>query len=96
VSFPDIALGRDRDGMAPALIVAHQHGPDLEIALGSVGAVAAGKAVEDFEAGAVECAKCLFLYPVDDHAPQQVGREVFKSQAPEQRLPAPPQRMPGQ
>jgi hypothetical protein len=31
-ALPDIALGPDRDGVAAALIVAHQHGPDLEVA----------------------------------------------------------------
>src|SRR5580693_2061504 len=32
-ALPDIALGRDRDGVAAALILANQHGPDLEVAL---------------------------------------------------------------
>src|SRR6266704_110011 len=30
-SLPDKAVGPDRDGVAPALIVAHQHGSDLEV-----------------------------------------------------------------
>src|ERR1700693_2767568 len=33
LSLPDIAVGRDRDGVAPALIVADQHGADLEVAV---------------------------------------------------------------
>jgi hypothetical protein len=48
LSLPDIAFGLDRDGVAPTLIVADQHGPDLEVALGSPGAVAPGKAVQEF------------------------------------------------
>jgi hypothetical protein len=45
VSLPDIAVGPDRDGVAPALIVADQHGADLEVTLGWAGAIAAGEAV---------------------------------------------------
>src|SRR5580704_1778077 len=41
-ALPDIALGRDRDGVAAALILANQHAPDLEVALAPAGAVAAG------------------------------------------------------
>jgi hypothetical protein len=85
-----------RDGVAPALIVADQHGADLEVALGWAGAAAPGKAIQEFERGTVECAKSLFLNPVGDHPPQKVRREVFRGRAPERRLPAPPQRMAGQ
>ena len=59
-------------------MVAHQHGPDLQVALGSRGAIAPGKAGEDFEGSTVKRAERLFLYPVDNHAPQQVGREVLR------------------
>ena len=59
LTFPDIAVALDRDGMAPAAIVADQHGPDLKIALGSGGA--AGKAVQESEAGTVEGAERLLL-----------------------------------
>jgi hypothetical protein len=34
LSVPDVAFGLDRDGVALAAIVADQHGPDLEVALG--------------------------------------------------------------
>jgi hypothetical protein len=78
------------------LIVADQHGADLEVALGWAGAAAPGKAVQEFERGTVECAKRFFLNPVGDHPPQQVRREVFRGRAPEYRLPAPPQRTAGQ
>jgi hypothetical protein len=50
--------------VAPALIVADQHGADLEVALGWAGAAAPGKAVQEFERGTVECAKRLFLNPL--------------------------------
>src|SRR5271169_374426 len=66
VSLPDIAVGPDRDGVAPALIVADQHGADLEVTLGWAGAIAAGEAVQEFERGTVECAKRFFLNPVGD------------------------------
>src|ERR1700732_2133426 len=88
-ALPDIALRLDRDGVAAALILANQHGPDLEVALAPAGAVAAGEAVQQFEGGAVERAEGLLLDPVGDHPPQQVY-----AQAPGQRacgLPAPPQ-----
>src|ERR1700680_581074 len=55
VSLPDIAVGLDRDGVAPALIVADQHGADLEVTLGWAGAIAAGGAVQEVERGAGAC-----------------------------------------
>jgi hypothetical protein len=56
--FPDIALGRDRHGVAPALVIADQNGPDLEVALGLPGAVAPGEAVQEFEGGG-PCSKLM-------------------------------------
>src|SRR5580692_1915352 len=38
-ALPDIALGRDHDGVTAALIVAHEHGSDLEVAFALVGAI---------------------------------------------------------
>src|ERR1700730_12442203 len=91
-ALPDIALGRDRDGLASALILANQHGPDLEVALAPAGAVAVGEAVQQFEGGAVERAEGLLLNPVGDHPPQQVYGQAPGQRASELRLPAPPQR----
>ena len=91
-ALPDIALGRDRDGVAAALIVAHQHRSDLEVAFAPAGAVAAGEAVQQFEGGAVERAERLFLNPVGDHPPQQVYGQALGRRASELGLPAPPQR----
>jgi hypothetical protein len=51
LSLPHIAFGLDRDGVAPALIVADQHGSNLEVALGWAGAAAAREAVQEFERG---------------------------------------------
>src|SRR5580700_5308164 len=62
-ALPDIARGRDRDGVAAALIIAHQHGSDLEVTFAPAGAVAAGEAVQQFEGGAVERAERLLLNP---------------------------------
>src|SRR5580698_7064785 len=90
-ALPDIALGRDRDGVAAALILANQHGPDLEVALAPAGAVAAGEAVQQFEGGAVERAEGLLLDPVGDHPPQQVYAQAPGQRASELGLPAPPQ-----
>src|SRR6202047_931175 len=42
-ALPDIARGRDRDGVAAALIIAHQHRSDLEVTFSPAGAVAAGE-----------------------------------------------------
>src|SRR5712691_1156065 len=39
-TLPDIAAGRDRDGVAAAVIVAHQHRSDLEVTFAPAGAVA--------------------------------------------------------
>ena len=89
-----IALALDRDGVAAALIVAHQHGPGLEIA--RAGAMAPGEAVQQLERGAVERAESLFLHSGGDHPPEQLRCEVFRRRAPEHRLPAPPQRIAGQ
>ena len=94
--FPHIAFGRDRDGVAPALIVTDQHGSDLEVALGGTRTVAPGKAVEEFERDTVQRAKRLFLNPVGDHPSQQVRREVLRRRAAEHRLPTPSQRNAGQ
>src|ERR1700724_2212648 len=93
-ALPDIALGRDRDGVAAALILANQHGPDLEVALAPAGAVAAGEAVQQFEGGAVERAEGLLLDPVGDHPPQQVYTQAPGQRASELGLPAPPQGSP--
>src|ERR1700726_2436993 len=71
-ALPDIALGRDRDGVAAAPIVADQHGSDLEVMFAPAGAVSAGEAVQQFEGGAVERPERLLLNPVGDHPPQQV------------------------
>src|ERR1700693_4665542 len=71
-ALPDIALGRDRDGVAAALIVAHQHGSDLEVAFAPAGAVAAGEAVQQLEGGAGERPERLLLTPVADHPPPHV------------------------
>src|SRR6266446_5176572 len=62
--LPDIALGRDHDGVAAAVIVAHQHRPDLEVTFAPAGAVAAGEAVQPFEGGSVERPERLLLNPV--------------------------------
>src|SRR6202045_430482 len=91
-ALPDIALGHDRDGVAAALIVAHQHGSDLEVAFALAGAIAAGEAVQQFEGGAIERAEGLFLNPVGDHPPQQVYGQASWKRASELGLPAPPQR----
>src|SRR5580700_7225949 len=91
-ALPDIALGRDRDGVAAALIVAHEHGSDLEVAFALAGAIAAGEAVQQFEGGAIERAEGLFLNPVGDHPPQQVYGQASWKRASELGLPAPPQR----
>ena len=93
LSLPDIALGLDRDGEAPALIVADQHGSDFEITLRPAGAIASDKVVEEFERGTVKGAESLFLNPCGDHPPQQVRGQVLRRRAPERRLPAPPQRI---
>src|SRR3984893_10601735 len=53
-ALPDIALGRDHDGVTAALIVADQHRSDLEVAFALAGAIAAGEAVQQFEGGAIE------------------------------------------
>jgi hypothetical protein len=58
--------------VAAALIIADQYRADLEVTFAPSGAAAAGKAVQQFERGAVERAERLFLNPVADHAPQQV------------------------
>src|ERR1700726_3599293 len=63
-ALPDKAIGPDRDSGAAALIVAHQHGSDLEVAFAPAGAVAAGEAVQQFEGGAVERPERLLLNPV--------------------------------
>src|SRR5580700_6228521 len=91
-ALPDIALGRDRDGVAAALIVAHQHRSDLEIAFAPAGAVAAGEAVQQFEDRAVKRAERLLLNPVGDHPPQQLYGQAPGRRASELGLPAPPQR----
>src|SRR5580693_1281107 len=93
-ALPDIALGRDRDGVAAALILANQHGPDLEVAFAPAGAVAAGEAVQQFEGGAVERAEGLLLNPVGDHPPEQVYGQAPGQRASELDLPAPPQGSP--
>src|SRR5580704_6439125 len=80
-ALPDIALGRDRDGVAAALIVAHEHGSDLEVAFALAGAIAA-----------IERAEGLFLNPVGDHPSQQVYGQASWKRASELGLPAPPQR----
>src|SRR5580704_7592225 len=56
-ALPDKTLRRDRDGVAAALIIAHQHRSDLEVTFSPAGAVAAGEAVQQFEGGAVERAE---------------------------------------
>src|SRR5580704_12028020 len=91
-ALPDIALGRDRDGVAAALIVADQHRSDLEATFALAGAVAVGEAVQQFESGTVERAEGLFLNPVGDHPPQQVYGQASWKRASELGLPAPPQR----
>src|SRR5580692_5006667 len=91
-ALPDIALGRDRDGVAAAMIVAHEHRSDLEVAFALAGAIAAGEAVQQFEGGAIERAEGLFLNPVGDHPPQQVYGQAPGQRASELGLPAPPQR----
>src|SRR6266566_8279859 len=92
LSLPDIAVGPDRDGVAAALIVAHQHGSDLEVAFAPADAAAAGAAVQQSEGCAVERAERLFLNPVGDHPPQQVSGQALGQRASELGLPAPPQR----
>src|SRR5580704_16819644 len=69
-AHPDIARGRDRDGVTAALIVADHHRSDLEATFAPAGAVAAGEAVQQFEGGAVKRAERLLLNPVGDHPPQ--------------------------
>src|ERR1700732_1451718 len=91
-ALPDKTLRRDRDGVAAALIIAHQHRPDLEVTFSPAGAIAAGEAVQQFEGGAVERAEGLFLNPVGDHPPQQVYAQALGQRASELGLPAPPQR----
>src|SRR5580692_8777705 len=91
-ALPDIALERDRDGVAVALILAHEHGSDLEVAFAPAGAVAAGEAVQQFEGGAVKRAERLLLNPVGDHPPQQLYAQAPGRRASELGLPAPPQR----
>src|SRR5580693_1619505 len=91
-ALPDIALGRDHDGVTAALIVADQHRSDLEVAFALAGAIAAGEAVQQFEGGAIERAEGLFLNPVGDHPPQQVYGQASWKRASELGLPAPPQR----
>src|SRR5580704_6228718 len=90
-ALPDIALGRDHDGVAAALIVAHEHRSDLEVAFALAGAVAADEAVQQFEGGAVKRAERLLLNPVGDHPPQQVYGQASWKRASELGLPAPPQ-----
>jgi len=75
-----LSLGLDRDGVAPALIVADQHGPDLEVGR-RARAVAPGEAVQEFERGTVKRAKSLFLNPGGHHPPQQVRREALARHA---------------
>src|SRR6202035_3183140 len=91
-ALPDIALGRDRDGVAAAPIVAPEHRSDLEVAFALAGAIAAGEAVQQFEGGAIERAEGLFLNPVGDHPPQQVYGQASWKRASELGLPSPPQR----
>src|SRR5580692_11361970 len=91
-ALPDIALGRDRDGVAAALIVAHEHRSDLEVTFSPAGAVAADEAVQQFEGGAVKRAERLLLNPVGDHPPQQLYGQAPGQRASELGLPAPPQR----
>src|ERR1700726_3014138 len=71
-ALPDIALGRDHDGVTAALIVADQHRSDPEVTFAPAGAVAAGEAVQQFEGGSVKRAEGLLLNPVGDHPPQQL------------------------
>src|SRR3984893_18377703 len=91
-ALPDIARGRDRDGVAAALIIAHQHRSELEVTSSPAGAVAADEAVQQFEGGAVKRAERLLLNPVGDHPPQQVYGQASWKRASELGLPAPPQR----
>ena len=49
--------------MTLTLIVAHQHGPDLQVAIGSMRAMAPGEAIKEFERRTVQRAEGLFLYP---------------------------------
>src|SRR5580704_6309734 len=91
-ALPDKTLRRGRDGVAAALIVAHQHRSDLEVTFSPAGAVAAGEAVQQFEGGAVKRAERLLLNPVGDHPPQQVYGQASWKRASELGLPAPPQR----
>jgi hypothetical protein len=79
--------------VAAAVIVAHQHGSDLEVTFAPAGAVAAGEAVQQFEGGAVERPERLLLNPVGDHPPQQVYGQASWKRASELGLPAPPQRI---
>src|SRR5580704_14280304 len=48
-ALPGIAVGRNGHGVAAALIVAHQHGSDLEVTFALAGAVTAGEAVQQFD-----------------------------------------------
>src|SRR6202030_486404 len=91
-ALPDKTLRRDRDGVAAALIIAHEHRPDLEVTFSPAGAVAAGEAVQQFEGGAVKRAERLLLNPVGDHPPQQLYGQAPGQRASELGLPAPPQR----
>ena len=77
--------------MAPAVILANEHGPRFELATGR--ALVSREALQEPQAVAIKTAKSSLLQARGKHATQQVLAQTGRGRASEHLPPLPPQRI---
>ena len=87
-ALPVEAIERDCDGVALALIVAHQHRAGLELAPGR--AAVACQTIQEPQAFPIEAAKGSLLQAPSNHSPQQVLAQTRRRRSSEDHPPVSP------
>src|SRR6516164_7450445 len=90
-ALPIEAIGDHGDSVAPALIVANEHGAGLEAAPWR--AAVSRQPVQEPQAFPIKPAKGPLLQAISDHAPQQVLAQIYWRGSPEGHAPVSPKRV---
>ena len=93
-ALPVETVGYNRDGVALALIVAHQHRAGLEPAARRT--TVARQTVQEPQAFPIKAAKGPLLQPPRNHSPQQVSAQICWWRSSEDDSPTSPKRINGQ
>src|SRR3974377_756380 len=92
-ALPVESTGYDRDGVALAMIVAHQDRPGLEPAARRT--AVARQTVQEPQAFPIKAAKGPLLQPPRNHSPQQVSAQIRRRRSSEAHPPILPKRING-